>query len=205
MALPRVRVLTPADLAEVPGCTECGFRVSPDDDWARAAQDRWALVGLEFRNGGAAPAYALVAVPDALPADHPLSGQRSDRDVAILLAVHVDGPLRKRGLARMLVIGLARRLLGRVQAIEAAGSRGYSSCQAPSAAWLEGIGFHHTEGMEWLPGGARRMRMDLNATVRWQPDLAQMVRRLVRLGPEAEPVTPEGAGRTARDAQELGV
>lgn len=190
--VPRVHMLRPADLALLPVCPDCGFAANPDEPWARSAQQQWGMVGVEFVTPTGAIGYALVALPDTLPEDHPLSGlkrasgtkdsseSRTDDAIAIVLAAHVEGEtdLRHRGLSRLVITSLAGRLAGRVQAIEAAGSRVHSTCQAPSAAWLSALGFEPTPGMEWLPGGARRMRLDLRRTVTWQVPWARVGRRL---------------------------
>ena len=138
------------------------------------------MVGVEFGSPTGSPAYALVALPEALPGDHPLFGQRPGAQTAILLAVHVegDGGLRQRGLSRLVVTSLVGRLSGRVQAIEAAGARVHPTCQAPSLDWLADLGFRPTPGMEWLPGGARRMRLDLETTVPWKLPWARALRRV---------------------------
>ncbi|MGA4670023.1 hypothetical protein ACPCG0_09535 [Propionibacteriaceae bacterium Y1923] len=188
LGLPRAHLLSPADLPALPRCADCGFSPADDLEWARAAQDRWAMVGVEFAGPSGTPAYALVGLPELLPPHHPLvlPGQPAP-DVAILVAVNTS--------SRAAVTGLAGKLVGRVQAIEAAGSRGHSSCQAPSATWLQHVGFHPSPDMEWLPGGARRMRLDLTATLVWQEPWRWAARRLGGLRARPDPAAPEGAGR----------
>lgn len=204
MGLPRLRTLTPADLAALPVCPDCGFAADPDEPWARGAQQQWAMVGVECGAWVGASAFALVALPELLPEDHPLSRQeQSDQplchNTAILLAVHVEGDQRwrQRTLSRLVVTALAGKLSGRVQAIEAAASRVHSTCQAPSSAWLADLGFRPTPSMEWLPGGARRMRLDLDSTVTWQVPWATLLRRLLR--PRDRP-EPEAAGRISSES-----
>ena len=178
--VPRVRPLRRAELAALPPCPDCGFSADPDHQWALDAQQQWGMVGVEFGSPAGAPAYALVALPESLPADHPLFGKKQGARTAILLAVHVqgDGRLRQRGLSRLVVTSLVGRLSGRVQAIEAAGARMHPTCQTPSSQWLADLGFQPTPGMEWLPGGAQRMRLDLRMTVPWRLPWAWAVRRV---------------------------
>lgn len=196
MGLPRVRLLTPADLATLPGCEECGFRPDPDADWARAVQDRWGTVGVAMNGTSGVAGYALVGLPQHLPQDHPLAIASADPHAAILLALHVEGSMRRHGLARLLLTALAGKLVTRVPAIEAAGSRQHSTCQAPSRAWLEGVGFRPADTIEWLPSGARRMRLELSATLGWQVHWARALRRVVGWRPQTDRPIPEGLPRT---------
>ncbi|MBO1031897.1 hypothetical protein IPV09_11180 [Tessaracoccus sp. SD287] len=178
--VPRVRPLRRSELAGLPPCPDCGFRADPDQVWARDAQQEWGMVGVEFGSPTGVPAYALVALPTSLPGDHPLFGQKQCPGTAILLAAHVegDGGLRQRGLSRLVVTSLVGRLSGQVRAIEAAGARVHPTCQAPSSQWLADLGFRPAPGMEWLPAGARRMRLDLHTTVAWKVPWARALRRV---------------------------
>ena len=74
--LPRLHLLNPADLPDLPTCPDCGFSPAADAQWARAAQDRWSLVGVGFFLTPGPPAYALVGLPESVPGDHPLFGQK---------------------------------------------------------------------------------------------------------------------------------
>ncbi|MGA4506689.1 hypothetical protein ACQB6R_14160 [Propionibacteriaceae bacterium G1746] len=185
--VPRVRTLGPADLAGLGSCADCGFSLSADLGWARSAQQRWGLVGLDFRGSNGA-AHVLLGDPDDLPEGHPLADRAIEPGVAVLLAVHMDQQFKGYRAARLLVTALAARLLGRAPALVTAASRGWTSCQAPSQAWLSGVGFRPLEptepGGDWLPAGTRLMRLDLSATVRWKAQLDRVASQLrgVRVG-----------------------
>ena len=184
MGLRRLRALTPADLAGLEKCPDCGVHgcLDPDARWARAAMDRWGLVGVSDAPG----AFALVCPLDALPADHPLAGASDTPSTAVLLALRVASELRRHGAGRHLVQSLSARMVNQVERIDAAGGRAGENCLTPDAEWLMRKGFQPCERVDWLPGGAQRLRLDLRRTVSWQPQLDEVVNRLVRWAPASE-------------------
>jgi GNAT superfamily N-acetyltransferase len=107
--------------------------------------------------------------------------------------VRVEEPYRGHGLGRQLVQSAAGLMVRRdIRAIEAVGSyREGPSCIAP-AAFLQRVGFSVIRQHPVTP----RLRMDLQATARWLPDLGAAWNRLTGLMPQPAP-GPEPAHRRA--------
>lgn len=206
MILRRVRVLVPADLVRLPQCSSGCLtdQLNAEAPWARAALERWGMAGLAIDAGGATAGYLLVCTGRDLPAGHPLSGHAVRPETAVLMALHVVDADRHTGVARHLVQSTSARLLGRADSIEAVGCRVGSSCLSPSARWLHQVGFELVEGMDWLPAGAQRLRLDLDRTVRW-PDLTKLAERLPRAIPNwGTPATDRSGVNAAHPARRAG-
>jgi GNAT superfamily N-acetyltransferase len=94
-----------------------------------------------------------------------------------------------KGVGRQLVQSAAAMVARRdIRALEAVGThREGPSCMLP-ASWLESVGFAVVRPHPLTP----RLRMDLQSTVRWRPQLGAAWQRLAALVPQTS--TPEPAG-----------
>jgi GNAT superfamily N-acetyltransferase len=212
----RLRPMTAADLALLPDpCARCTFwEVSLGDlaapdlhrdraqlkrEWADAVSRRWGYCGVIATEGDELLGYATMApaqmVPrlGALDAVHPINP-----DAAVLLSTRVEEPYRGRGLGRQLIQAAAGLMVRRdIRAIEAVGSyREGPSCISP-VDFLQRVGFSVIRQHPVTP----RLRMDLQATARWLPDLGAAWNRLAGLMPQpapgAEPAHRQAAGHAS--------
>lgn len=207
--MPRVRPMTVADLALLPDpCARCTFwevslhdLASPDRhrdraevkrEWAEAVARRWGYCGVIATDGDDLVGYATMApaatVPrlGALDAVHPMNP-----DAAVLLSTRVEEAYRGHGAGRQLVQAAAGLMVRRdIRAIEALGSyRDGPSCISP-VGFLQRVGFSVVRQHPVTP----RLRMDLQATARWLPDLGAAWTRLTGLMPQPA-AGPEPAHR----------
>lgn len=198
----RLRPMTAADLALLPDpCTRCTFwevslhdlaapdlhrdRAEVKREWAETVTRRWGYCGVIATDGDDLLGYATMApaglVPrlGALDAVHPMNP-----DAAVLLSTRVEEPYRGHGIGRQLVQSAAGLMVRRdIRAIEALGSyREGPSCIAP-VGFLQRVGFSIVRQHPVTP----RLRMDLQATARWLPDLGAAWTRLTGLMPQASP------------------
>lgn len=205
----RVRPMTAVDLDLLPDpCARCTFwevslhdlaapdlhrdRVQVKREWAEAVTRRWGYCGVIATDGDALLGYAtmaparLVSRLSALDATHP-----ANPDAAVLLSTRVEEPYRGRGLGRQLIQTAAGLLVRRdIRAIDAVGSyREGPSCISP-VGFLERVGFAVVREHPVTP----RLRMDLQTTVRWLPDLGAAWSRLTGLMPQPA-AGPEPAHR----------
>lgn len=205
----RLRPMTAADLDLIPDpCARCTFwEVSLHDlaapdlhrdraqikrEWAETVTRRWGYCGVIATEGDELLGYATMAparlVPrlGALDAVHPINP-----DAAVLLSTRVEEPYRGRGIGRQLVQAAAGQMVRRdIRAIEVLGSyREGPSCISP-VGFLQRVGFSIVRQHPVTP----RLRMDLQATARWLPDLGAAWSRLTGLMPQPTP-GPEPARR----------
>jgi GNAT superfamily N-acetyltransferase len=109
-------------------------------------------------------------------------------DAAVLMAVQVIDGYRGHGLGRQLVSSAASLLVRRdIRALEAIGTnREGPSCMIPTP-FLESVGFAVVRPHPVTP----RLRMDLQGTQRWMPDLGAAWNRLTEF--VSQPGSPEPA------------
>lgn len=214
----RLRPMTDADLSLLPDpCVRCTFwevslhdlaapdlhrdRAQVKREWAAAVTRRWGYCGVIATEGEELLGYATMAparmVPRlaALDAVHPINP-----DAAMLLTTRVEEPYRGHGLGRQLVQAAAGLMIRRdIRAIDAVGSyRAGPSCISP-VGFLERVGFAVVRQHPVTP----RLRMDLQSTARWLPDLGAAWSRLTGLMPQPAP-GPEPAHRQAEAGSRRG-
>lgn len=209
----RLRPMTAADLATLPEpCTACTFwetspaslaapaehadRRAAKNDWAQEVTRRWGYCGVMAVQDEQTIGFLTMA-----PAGHvrrlaAFPSTPLGPEVAVLLAVHVAEEWRGRGLGRQLVQAAAGLLTRRdIRAVEAIGTyHDGPSCMAP-VGWLEAVGFGVVRPHPVTP----LLRMDLQNTVRWRPDLGAAWHRLTGL---VAPAAPEPAAYAHREPTE---
>ena len=204
----RLRPMAVADLALLPDpCSRCTFwevslhdltapdlhrdRTEVKREWAEAVARRWGYCGVIAADGDELLGYATLAPAGLVPRLGALTVTPINPDAAVLLSVRVEEPHRGRGLGRQLLQSAAGLMVRRdIRAIEAvASSREGPSCLAP-AGFQERVGFTVVRPHPVTP----RLRMDLQSTARWLPDLGAAWNRLTGLMPQPAP-GPEPAHR----------
>ena len=204
----RLRHMTAADLAALPEpCIACTFWETSVANLAAPADHAEEIFLSAFSNGPAELRRGATIVDGGRPDGH-LRGRWSEgaeqgrpkgqelAAIAVLLAVHVAEEWRGRGLGRQLVQTAAGLLTRRdIRAVEAVGTYHDSpSCMAP-VGWLEAVGFSMVRPHPVTP----LLRMDLQNTVRWRPDLGAAWHRLTGL---VAPTAPEPAAYARREPTE---
>ena len=212
----RLRPMGVADLARLPEpCGQCAFWESslpdlaaPADhadrpalkaDWAQAVVDRWGFCGVVAVAEGEIVGYLTMAPAGYVRRLGAFATEPVRPDVAVLLAAQVAERWRGNGLGRQLVQSAAGLLARRdLRAVEAVGTyREGPSCIMP-VPWLEAVGFTVVRAHPVTP----RLRMDLQNTVRWRPDLGAAWHRLTGL--VQSPATPEPAAYAGREGSGSG-
>ena len=213
----RLRPMTVADLALLPDpCARCTFwevslldlaapdlhrdRTEVKREWAEAVSRRWGYCGVIAVDGDELLGHVTMAPAGLVPRLSALASTPANPDAALLLSTRVEEPYRGRGIGRQLVQAAAGLMVRRdIRAIEAIGSyREGPSCIAP-AGFLQRVGFSVIRQHPVTP----RLRMDLQATARWLPDLGAAWNRLTGLMPQPAP-GPEPAHRHAGAASVSG-
>lgn len=138
--------------------------------WLSSTLLDWGSCGLVVRVDGEVAGYALYAPSAYLPglADYPTSPVSPD--AVALAALRVEPAWAGRGLARMLVQGMAADLVRRgVRAVEAvASTRGDAQCLLP-ADFLLALGFTTVRPHPRTP----RLRLDLRSTAPWHEEVVE--------------------------------
>lgn len=181
MRAQRLRPLAAASLSALPSCARCGSRHLDDQQWARAAEQRWGLVGVGAVNNSRTIGYLLFAPAMNLPAGHPAQGWAPKADAAAIVSVYIEPDFRHFGVGKQLVQSAAARLVDQAPVLEAAGSLGLPSCSAAPETWLSHHGFQRdcpgngASIQRQSPEARVHMRMELNRTVKWRPSLKKLL------------------------------
>ena len=206
--------MTAADLPRLPdACAQCTFweasladlatstdhfdRGEVKAEWAEAVTARWGHCGVVATGERGLLGYLTMAPAGYVPRLGAFATTPVDAEAAVVLSVRVVEDQRGQGIGRQLVqtaAGLAARR--DIRALEAVGTyHDAPSCMIP-ATWLEAVGFAVVRPHPVTP----RLRMDLQTTVRWRPDLGAAWSRLTGL--VAQPVQPEPTAYARRDSLE---
>lgn len=209
----RFRPMTAADLLALPEpCSRCTFweasladlATSSDrhgtgtkQEWAEAVTRHWGYCGVAAYNDNELIGYLTMAPAMYVPRLGAFATTPVSPDAAVLISVGVAEEHRGHGVGRHLVQSAAALLARRdIRALEAVATyRDGPSCLLP-AAWLETVGFVVVRPHPVTP----RLRMDLQTTQRWRPDLGAAWSRLTGL--VAQPAAAEPATYAHRDTAE---
>jgi GNAT superfamily N-acetyltransferase len=143
--------------------------------WLSSTLLDWGSCGQVVRIDGAIAGYALYAPPAYLPGLGAYPTAPVSPDAVALAALRVEPAYADRGLARMLVQGMAADLVRRgVRAVEAVAttqptdSESEAHCLVP-ADFLLAVGFTTVRPHPRTP----RMRLDLRSTAAWREDMVE--------------------------------
>lgn len=208
----RFRPMTAADVAALPDpCGSCTFweasladlasppedhrRAETKADWAQTVTQHWGYCGVAAYNDDELIGSLTMAPASHVPRLAAFATTPVSPDAAVLMSVRVAEEHRGHGVGRHLLQSAAGLLVRRdIRALEAVGTyRVGPSCLLP-ATWLEAVGFAVVRSHPVTP----RLRMDLQSTQRWRPDLGAAWNRLAGL--VAKPVVPDPASYAHREA-----
>ncbi len=163
-------------------------------EWATAVTDRWGYCGVRALDNGSTVGFLTMAPPVLVPRLGAFATTPVSQDAAVLMSVWVNEDYRGFGLGRQLIQAGAGLLVRRdIRAFEAIGTyRDGPSCMLP-AGWLESVGFEVVRAHPVTP----RLRMNLQSTLRWKPDLGAAWSKLTSL--VAQPAAPEPNGAAWRE------
>lgn len=206
MSSRRVRPLTVADLAQLPNpCPSCAFweanlsdpatssdhqdRAGDKQGWAEAATARWGYCGVMAVSDGRILGFLTLAPAGYVPRMGAFPTTPVSADAAVVMSARVVEDWQGKGVGRQMVQSAAGLVARRdIRALEAVGTyREGLSCMLP-VSWLLSVGFGVVRPHPLTP----RLRMDLQSTVRWKPDLGAAWQRLTALVPQTS--QPELAG-----------
>ncbi|CAB5035509.1 MAG: GNAT family N-acetyltransferase [Actinobacteria bacterium] len=189
----RLGPLTRDSLAEIPGpCGSCvrwefdavhrarverdGIGAEAKADWLSSTLLDWGSCGQVVRVDGVVAGYALYAPPAYLPGLAAYATAPVSADAVALSTMRVAAEYAGRGIARMLIQGMAADLVRRgVRAVEAIttthpadvpGDAG--GCLIP-ADFLLAVGFNTIRAHPRTP----RVRLDLRTTLTWREDVVE--------------------------------
>lgn len=139
-------------------------------EWLSATLLDWGSCGQVARVDGVVAGYALYAPPAYLPGLGAYATAPVAPDAVALAALRVEEEHSGRGLARMLVQGMAADLVRRgVRAVEAIATTDETSTCLVPADFLLAVGFTTVRPHPRTP----RMRLDLRSTVAWREDVVE--------------------------------
>lgn len=214
MGARRVRPLTAADLPFLPDpCSACAFweaslsdlatssdhqdRAQVKREWAESVTERWGYCGVLAVNDGETIGFLTMAPASYVPRLGAFATTPMSHDAAVVMSIRVVQEWQGKGIGRQLVQSAAGLVARRdIRALEAVGTfREGPSCMVP-AAWLMSVGFAVVRPHPVTP----RLRMDLQSTVRWKPDLGAAWQRLTALVPQPSSPEPAAFEPIRRDA-----
>jgi len=205
--------MTAADLHALPEpCSRCTFweasladlATSSDghagrtkQGWAEAVTRRWGYCGVVAYNDNQLIGHLTLAPAMLVPRLGAFATTPVSADAAVLMSVSVAEEHRGHGVGRHLVQSAAALVARRdIRALEAVGTyHDGASCMLP-VGWLEAVGFAVVRPHPVTP----RLRMDLQTTLRWRPDLGAAWSRLTGL--VVQPAAPDPATYARRDSTE---
>ena len=209
----RMRPLTAADLDSLPeACARCTFWETGLSDlatfsdhrnngsvkhaWAEAVTARWGYCGVMAVSNGRTIGYLTMAPAMYVPRLGAFATTPISQDAAVVMSAYVVQEFRGKGIGRQLVQTAAAMVARRdIRALEAVGTYHEGpSCMLPTG-WLQAVGFVVVREHPITP----RLRMDLQTTVRWRPDLSAAWSRLTGLVAQPAPPEPASFSRVARD------
>lgn len=209
----RFRPMTATDLAAIAEpCARCTFweagladlATSSDREgtetkqqWAEAVTRHWGYCGVVAYNDDELIGHLTMAPAMHVPRLGAFATTPVSPDAAVVMSVRVAEEHRGHGVGRHLVQTAAALVARRdIRALEAVGTyHDGPSCMLPTA-WLELVGFVIVRPHPVTP----RLRMDLQATQRWRPDLGAAWSRLTGL--VTQPAAPEPATYAPREVFE---
>jgi GNAT superfamily N-acetyltransferase len=209
----RIRPLTAADVPRLPDpCASCTFWEAGLTDlatssehhtgvkqaWAERVTARWGHCGVMAVHEDRMIGYLMLAPPAVVPRLSAFASTPVSQDAAVVVSAHVVEEFRGKGLGRQLVQAAAAAVARRdIRALEAVGTyHDGPSCMLPTG-WLESVGFTVVRAHPVTP----RLRLDLQSTVRWRPDLSAAWHRLTGLVPQPAPPEPAGFVSDLADPQ----
>jgi GNAT superfamily N-acetyltransferase len=199
----RFRPMTAADLAELPEpCGGCTFwessladlatssdqrRAATKQAWAAEVTRHWGYCGVAAYDDDALIGHLVLAPAAQVPRLGAFASTPVSPDAAVVTAVRVAEEHRGHGVGRHLVQTAAALVARRdIRALEAVATyQPGPSCLLP-AGWLERVGFTVVRPHPVTP----RLRLDLQATARWRPDLGAAWSRLTGLVTSPSAVEP---------------
>jgi GNAT superfamily N-acetyltransferase len=208
----RIRPLTAADIPQLPDpCARCSFweaslgdlatssdrdRAATKLEWAEAVTARWGHCGVMAVNDGEIVGFLTMAPAAFVPRLGAFASTPVGRDAVVVLSARVVEEFQGNGIGRQLMQSAAALVARRdIRALEAVGTyREGPSCMLP-ASWLQSVGFQVVRPHLVTP----RLRMDLETTTRWRPDLGAAWQRLTGLVPQGVPPEPVGFEPAHRD------
>lgn len=215
MGARRLRPMTASDLSTLPGlCATCTFwearltdlAISGDhrdggtvkNEWAEVVTRHWGYCGVVAVQDGVIIGYLTLAPAVYVPRLAAFATTPVSPDAAVVMSGLVVEEHRGHGVGRQLIQSAAGLVARRdIRALEAVGTYHEGpSCMLP-ATWLEAIGFTVVRPHPSTP----RLRMDLQTTVRWRPDLGAAWHRLTGL--VAQPAPPEPAAYVTRTEEPI--
>ncbi len=209
--------MTAADLSLLPEpCARCTFweasltdlaapvdhldRRSIKTEWAEAVTRHWGYCGVLAYQDDAVIGHLSLAPAMYVPRLGAFATTPVSADAAVIMSAQVVEEFRGRGIGRQLMQSAASLVARRdIRALEAIGT--YTdgpSCMLPTG-WLEAVGFQVVRPHPITP----RLRMNLQTTVRWRPDLGAAWNRLTGLvaQPGGAPEPAAYAHRTSRSSR----
>jgi GNAT superfamily N-acetyltransferase len=159
--------------------------------WAEAVTAAWGYCGVMAVNDGSVIGYLTLAPASLVPSGGIPFRTGASPDAAVMMSAHVVEGYRGNGVGRQMMQTAAGMVARRgVRAIEAVGANRSGALLLPPTAWLESVGFVVVRPHPLTP----RLRMDLQATVRWRADLSAAWSRLTGLVPQPAPPEPASFG-----------